>query len=329
MKIKIKYAGRLILLIIGISVLLWSCHQEKVKPPVKVIFDTDIGGDWDDVGALAVLHHYANTGQAEILAMGVSAIGHTKEWGPSCLDAINTWFRRPDIPIGICDTGIVYPDSPYNKQISKEFSFELDTVYHAAKLYRKILSRQPDTSVVIITVGYFGNITELLKTAPDEYSPLNGIDLVKKKVKKWVCMGGIFPDGGDECNATSDPLVTKYAIDHWPRPVLFSGFEIGNKIETGDKLKVLPKTSPVRRAYELSGWLNTSFDQTAVIAAIEDPKKYWDIVDKGYCSMSEDWRIGTQWHSTPDKDHAYLVEKVKPEYMEVLIDSLMMAMPKE
>ncbi|RKY61051.1 MAG: hypothetical protein DRP96_04290, partial [Candidatus Neomarinimicrobiota bacterium] len=48
----------------------------------KVIFDTDIGPDWDDVGATAVLHTLANQGEAEILAMMVSSGGHSAIWGP-------------------------------------------------------------------------------------------------------------------------------------------------------------------------------------------------------------------------------------------------------
>ncbi len=311
----------------------FSCSNSRtgnreLNQPVKIIFDTDIGGDWDDVGALAVLHHYANTNEAEILAVGVSAVGYTAEWGPSCIDAINTYFNRPEIPIGICSSGIDYPTSPYNRQISEEFPFKLDTVFNAAKLYRKLLSQQPDTSVVIVTVGYFDNIAELLKTSSCNYSELSGVDLVNKKVKRWVCMGGIFPEGGTECNATSAPIATKFAIDNWPRPILFSGFEIGNKIETGKKLALLPKSNPIRRAYEISGGLNTSFDQTAIVAAVKDPELYWEVVGNGYCSMSTDWKTGNKWHSSPDKGHAYLKEKVPPEDLEVLIDSLMMAMPK-
>lgn len=41
-----------------------------IKPfePVKIIFDTDLGPDYDDVGALAFLHAMADSGKAEILA---------------------------------------------------------------------------------------------------------------------------------------------------------------------------------------------------------------------------------------------------------------------
>ena len=56
-------------------------------PPVRVIFDTDIQGDVDDVGTVAVLHALADSGEVDILAMGVSS---KNPWSPLCLSALNT-----------------------------------------------------------------------------------------------------------------------------------------------------------------------------------------------------------------------------------------------
>ncbi len=312
-----------------------SCHNANNNvanstQPVKVIFDTDIGGDHDDVGAAALLHTLANSGEAEILAMMVSATGETGIWGPPCLDAINTYYGRPDIPIGALSEGFAYYDSPYNRQIAEEFPHELDRIWDASTLYRKVLSEQPDTSVVVVTVGYITNIAGLLKSEADEFSDLNGIDLVRKKVKNWVCMGGRFPDGGDETNATSDVLTSKYAIENWPRPILFNGYEIGAKINSGMRLAYLSEPNPVRRAFEVStclGCCNCSFDQTAVLAAVRDPLLYWDIVSEGYCSMSDDPEIGNRWHTSPNKDHAYLIEKMPLRELEDIIEDLMMDLP--
>ena len=186
-----KYIVRIILIILissSITFISYSgmhntpVHNER-KQPVKIIFDTDISGDHDDVGAAAVLHCLANSGEAEILAMLVSATGYTKTWGPPCLDAINTFYNRPDIPIGAPSQGFEYSSSPYSKQIATEFPYKLDSVWDATTLYRKVLSEQPDTSVVIISVGYLTNIAALLQSEPDEYSNLNGFELVNKKVK--------------------------------------------------------------------------------------------------------------------------------------------------
>ena len=68
------------------------------REPVPIILDTDIMGDVDDVGAVAVLHALANRGEAKILAMGVCV---KNPWCPLCLDALNTYFGRPNIPLGV------------------------------------------------------------------------------------------------------------------------------------------------------------------------------------------------------------------------------------
>ena len=39
------------------------------EPPVNIIFDTDMGGDCDDVGALFILHGAVERGDAQLLAM--------------------------------------------------------------------------------------------------------------------------------------------------------------------------------------------------------------------------------------------------------------------
>src|SRR6185436_18639293 len=66
--------------------------------PLKVIFDTDIDGDNDDVAAAAILHAFADEGRVQILAMGV--VSRFPD-SPACLDAINTYYGRGDIPIGV------------------------------------------------------------------------------------------------------------------------------------------------------------------------------------------------------------------------------------
>ncbi|MBD3287475.1 nucleoside hydrolase, partial [candidate division KSB1 bacterium] len=180
--------------IVLVLILIFSISPESTFAADKIIFDTDIGPDWDDVGATATLHALANFGEAEIIGMMVSSGGHSATWGPPCLDAFNTYYGRPDIPIGVAADGPEFGSS-YNRQIAQEFEQDLgtDNAWNAVELYRKLLSEQEDSSVVIITVGFMTNIADLLRSEADEYSSLNGIDLVRQKVIKWTCMGGGFP----------------------------------------------------------------------------------------------------------------------------------------
>jgi len=311
--------------------LLFGAVAVRAAAPVKLIHDTDIESDVDDVGTVALLHALADRGEVELLAMGVSA---KFEWCAPCLDALNTYYGRPDIPIGVVKGPGVRADSRYARKIAEEFPHDLksaDEAPDAALLYRRVLAGQPDQSVVIVTVGFLTNVANLLKTEPDEHSPLEGKELVAKKVKAWVCMGGKFPRG-KEWNVFRDAAASKYAIENFPRPIVFSGYEIGSRVKTGAKLRETPKTNPIRRAYELYNGLNNreSWDQTAALFAVRGLDgglvDFWDVETTGYCHVEPDGT--TEWRDAPDKDHTYLVEKKPPEEVAAVIEALMVAPPK-
>src|SRR5437879_5149211 len=71
----------------------------QIKPArVNIIFDSDMGPDYDDVGAITILHALADKGEAKILATMAS----TKYEGVAgVLNVFNTYFNRPDIPVGV------------------------------------------------------------------------------------------------------------------------------------------------------------------------------------------------------------------------------------
>src|SRR5215510_9779089 len=70
---------------------------QKVKP-VAIIFDSDMGPDYDDVGAIALLHCFADSGYVKILA----TVASTKYEGVAAVfNVFNTYFKRPGIMIGV------------------------------------------------------------------------------------------------------------------------------------------------------------------------------------------------------------------------------------
>jgi len=294
--------------------------------PVTIIFDTDIESDVDDVGAVALLHALARRGEAEIVAMGISA--GNPHCAP-CLDALNTFFARPDIPIGAVHGAAIRNDSLYAPAVSAEFPHDLasnDDAPEASRVYRSVLARQADQSVVVVTVGFLTNLRALLQSQPDDACPLDGQTLVERKVRLWVCMGGAFPQGR-EWNVHRDAEASRAVIAHWPTPVVFSGFEIGNRIKTGPKLAALPARDPVRRAYELYNGLKPreSWDQTAVYfavrGAVDGERPLWELSPPGRCVVAEDG--SNTWIDQVDGPHRYLVAKEDPEHVACVIESLM------
>jgi hypothetical protein len=303
-----------------------------VAMPVKIIFDTDMSGDCDDVGALAILHKLTDQGKAELMACVVN--GHDQDKAVAAtVSVINTYYGRSDVPIGTYQgAGYGATQSKYTAKLRDEFCHIAkpdDQEPKAVDIYRRALVDAPDESVVIVSVGFLINLRELLESTSDAISSLYGIDLVKQKVKKLVVMGGAFPQGGPECNFSSGGGApdTRYVAEHWPTPILFTGFEIGQGIITGKGLATAPATNPVRRAYELftSFHGRESWDLTAALAAVEDPTLYWKVSDDGYCEVFPDGK--NQWHSTPHRGHAYLIENVSPVEIAQVLDDLLALPP--
>lgn len=308
--------------------------QSAVKStPVPVIFDTDMGPDYDDVGAIAILHALADSGQARILATIASTNYSTVT---SVLSVLNTYFGRPTIPIGVPKGEAVsdkdsqnWSDTlvaryPHTVRSNKE-------VMDAVALYRQILAEQPDQSVTIITVGFLTNLANLLNSKPDQYSKLSGKELVSKKVKKVVSMAGKFPNGR-EYNVYRDAPSSKIVFENWPTPMLLSGFEIGEQIHSGLPLTQNSqiRNSPVKDVFTISlpkakedhaGRM--SWDQTAVLVGIKGYAPYYT-VESGRLTMNADGSNG--WDKT-GKGHQYLVVKMPVAQVEKLINELMQHQP--
>ncbi len=277
-----------------------------------IIFDSDMSSDHDDVGDIASLHGLASLGECKILAMMVSSRnGGT----PLCMDAINTYYGKPGIPIGVPpDIGGV---GEYAGQIAAEFPHQLKSAKDcplAANLYRKILASQPDHSVSIVTTGYLNNLKALLQSGPDQYSPLNGMDLVRKKVKLWSCAGGCFPKG-DEFNFRVIPDATYVVVNQWPAPVMYVPFDVGQAIYTCGRLPETPKDNPIRRVYVdiKKQYPYPSWGQIAIYYAVRGNQGLWGQVTHGRNHAD---KAGSNWWTTedgPSSDHGqgYLLEKAR------------------
>ncbi len=325
-KFTIKY------LVIPIAVMFFaSCHSGQVREtkPVKIIFDSDMGPDYDDVGALTMLHAFADSGKAEILATMAS---NRYELVATSLDVINTYFSRPSIPIGSPKThGVnIGCGQHWTDSLASSFPHKLDSTAQAQDavlLYRQILSSQPDTSLVIVTVGFLTNLNDLLLSQPDYISPLSGKELVVKKVKKWVAMAGKFPEGS-EFNVKEDSVSSKYVFENWPTQVILSGFEIGDIIFTGKDLIKTNLKSPAKMAFKIAMNFSKedlngrqSWDETAVLTAVKGVDFAFDQV-KGL--MIAEPSGYNKWQNQENGQHSYLVFKQSPDEIAKLIEKYIM-----
>lgn len=330
-------------LLVCMFAVLISCSGNKSKKalqveeiqPVNLILDTDLGPDYDDVGAMAVMHALADSGYVNILATLSS--NHDESVIP-CIDVLNTYFNRPDITLGApkSEGGVTMTSGhkiKWTEVLPAKYPHKIKKTSDApdaVQVYRKILSSQPDNSVVICTVGFFTNLKDLLLSAGDEYSPLSGKELVQKKVKRLVSMAGFFPQGR-EFNVYCDTPASKVVAEQWPTEIVFSGFEIGDAILTGKKLVASDiDNSPVKDTYaqcfaEGDPDGRQSWDHTAVLVAVKGYEPYFD-VERGTFSIIDNEGTNS-W--TPDVagKHLRLIEKLPPAQMAGIIENYMMHQP--
>ena len=241
--------------------------------PKKVIFETDMCTDVDDVGALAVLHALADNGEVEILGISYNEV-HRSGAGTIC--AINTWYNRGDIPIGIYKGDLADPDeSSYLDDIAANFPHDFPTAPtpSSLELYQQVLSEQPDNSVTIISVGFLNNLYDLLKANPD---------LVAQKVTELVVMAEVVDD---PYNTVRHDQVDKseYVIRNWPTSVIISQY--GESVYTGARLAETATENPVREAYyrRFNGQYKgrSSWDQIAVLYGVRGLSDYFTEVTDG------------------------------------------------
>jgi hypothetical protein len=196
--------------------------------PIPVILDTDLDGDVDDVGALALLNDFMDQGECKLLACVHNTI-NADQTSCATIQAINTWYGHPSIPIGQSYgekgpadmTSKLTPAPPdgyhtvnvsgssYTKIVRQKFdpNFPDDNKMPAGvDIYRKALASAADRSVVICSVGTMENIQDLIQSQPDLVSDLSGLDLVRKKVRELVIMANTQP-------------ADHYLLSKWPTKI--------------------------------------------------------------------------------------------------------------
>ncbi len=242
--------------------------MEPGESGVPVIYETDMTLDVDDVGALAVLHGLQTEGKVNILGVCYNEV---HPLAPEVIDAINTYYHRGSIPIGIYRKELQEPDP--SDYFTRERDYDVDNMKHdpfdnmvadAVEVYKHLLKTQADSSVVIISVGFLNNLHDLLKDP-------EGFALVKSKVRLLAVMGGLNNDG---FNFTRHCLVeqSQFVLGNWPGTLVTT--HVGGDMITGETLtSSTPAHNPVRRAYELE-WHQgpnigrSSWDQVTTMYAI-------------------------------------------------------------
>ncbi len=292
-------------------------QEENMK---KIILDINIDGDCTNLCSLAVLNILKNEGEAEILA---TTACYKSPLATGCIKAINRYYGNPDIPVGIlhCQdethptsfpsyiNQIFCPDHPFGEDAE-------DTV----SVLRRVLSAQEDDSVVFVVAGCFASAAALLQSEPDSISPLSGHDLCHRKISRIVAMAGAFDtfkkeEVFPENNVVVQIPAAKYVTENWKKEFVFSGFEIGQRIQTLKEFRHFgPFENPLQLAYNLLDASrnlplgdNQSWDQTAVLEGVR-PGQYFNYHEYGRIHVTDDGI--TEWVPESGGRMTFLVPKV-------------------
>ena len=193
-------------------------------------------------------------------------------------------------------------------------------------MYRRILA-QSEEKVDIIEIGFPQVLGQLLESEADEYSPLNGVELVKEKVGKFWIMGGNWEDGTKrECNFTRAPKATFGAdklLRMSPVEVVLLGSEVGRTVISGKTLKQNPNDllfkifSDYSRPDGRSSW----DPLTAYLCCVGDAELCGYTQVRGTASI--DTQTGyTSFVEKNDGLHSYVVKKLTDEEYGNILDEI-------
>jgi inosine-uridine nucleoside N-ribohydrolase len=278
--------------------------------PVKLIFDTDMGNDVDDLIALCMIHNLQRSGACELLAVTITK---DNPQAAGLIDAVDTLFGYPGTPIGVVRDGVTKEPGKFlgladekNADGSLRYPHALKSgadAPEAVELLKKVLAAQPDGSVVIAQVGFFTNLARLLDSE-------GGKELVARKVKYLSVMAGAFQTvqwntRHVEYNVKVDLSAAQKLVKQWPTPIVWSGYEIGvaaafPHVVIEQDLNYL-EHHPLKEAYYLYNpppHDRPTWDPTAVLYAIFPDRGYFDLSPPGVVALDQDG--ATNFH--PSKD---------------------------
>lgn len=314
-----------------------SGEKTSTSQPTKIIFETDMGNDVDDALALDMLYKYQEAGLIDLLLVSSNK---TDSCAVEFIKLMNDFYNHSNIPVATMPFDSLPPLDNHPTYVEKTMrsgkfkAIEGVPTYNSVNKYREILASQPDSSVVIVSVGFSTNLKWLLQSQPDSYSQLSGKDLVAQKVKFLSVMAGSFNGSNrGEFNVIIDIPSAQYVFENWPTDAIVSPWETGAQVffKAEDLAKITyAEPHPMKVGYEAylpMPYDRECWDETSVIAAIEGVDKWFS------CSSRGDITVNDKGVTTfsPNQDGLYriiTVDSIQAKNVADYITSLVLQTPQ-
>ena len=178
-------------------------------------------------------------------------------------------------------------------------------------------------------VGFSTNLARLLDSKPDDITPLDGMALVRKKVRLLSIMAGAFSadlqaGGFKEFNVVRDVNSARTVFHEWPAPIVASGYEIARAIKYPARsieqdYDYVPH-HPVAEGYRLymkMPYDRETWDLTSVLYAVRPDQRYFGFSPPGRAVVRDDGF--TQFREDENGNCRYL--SVTPEQIKRVRDA--------
>jgi pyrimidine-specific ribonucleoside hydrolase len=252
----------------------------------------------------------------------------------AALDAIDTAYGHGNLPLGaVAGSDADTFEHGYTDAVIARLPHSVDDsteVPSAVALYRRLLARQPDHSVTIVSLVGFTNLAPLLASKRGGGSPLDGRALIARKVTRLVAMDGFFPTGGPAFTNQKIDLAAAAAVVHgdaWPTPIAWVDGTIGVATKVGASLCTrVPADHPMRVVYEALFQCNPpndgDWDAPTLLYAVEDlPAAFTELGQGGAAVVNE--LGGLSWEATSSRPHDVYVHVADQPALNARLDELL------
>jgi len=213
------------------------------KPPVGIVFDSDLGDGVDGALALALLYGLEGKNEARLISNSTTkaslksaAFGDALARffaGPPPAAGSFGGFGRPvsTPPIGMADNGKLAADTPILNAVVDKKTDDGKPVYpngivkrndtaDPIALIRNAMTAQADQNCIVLLAGPATNIVKVMDLA-------GCLDLIQRKVKLLIVAAGRYPEGSADPRVKADVPAARRLFVEWPTPIVAVGAEVG------------------------------------------------------------------------------------------------------
>lgn len=271
----------------------------------KVILDTDLGCDSDDIGAIVILNQMYN--QKKVEPILITSVNSNVEPG-LMIDEINKYYGN-DFTIGINKSNDYGIKNGYALDVVKKYNISKKDFINSNEAIKNALEKEDE--VELITIGPLTNIASFINTTEGAY-------LLNEKVSCIYLMAGNFVSNNPEWNITEDISAMKTVLANYTGKMIFVPFEIGCDVFTARNL-LNTDTLMGYGYYVHNKGPRQSWDPITVYYALTSSNEF-SLSNKGTVICDDN---GVTTFIEGEGNHYYMLNNFNKEKIEDILEELM------